>query len=112
MSIKRHGQTNMIKQRTFGDAQDWGDNRRVPCGRNCLPCCKWQGDKSLLQRAGEQLFGASTAPFFDAVDLWKIDAINWVMANGFTINDAYTSCFKLADGVVHLAMDVRGTIGR
>lgn len=32
------------------------------------------------------------------------------MANGFTINDAYTSCFKLADGVVHLAMDVRGTI--
>lgn len=33
-----------------------GDNRRVPCGRNCLPCCKWQGDKSLLQRAGEQLF--------------------------------------------------------
>ena len=102
-------QTNMIKQRTFGDAQDWETIEEYPAAEIAYHAVSGK-EINRFYSAQVSSYFASTAPFFDAVDLWKIDAINWVMANGFTINDAYTSCFKLADGVVHLAMDVRGTI--
>lgn len=102
-------QTNMIKQRTFGDAQDWETIEEYPAAEIAYHAVSGK-EINRFYSAQVSSYFAATAPFFDAVDLWKIDAINWVMANGFTINDAYTSCFKLADGVVHLAMDVRGTI--
>lgn len=102
-------QTNMIKQHTFGDAQDWETIEEYPAAEIAYHAVSGK-EINRFYSAQVSSYFASTAPFFDAVDLWKIDAINWVMANGFTINDAYTSCFKLADGVVHLAMDVRGTI--
>lgn len=102
-------QTNMIKQRTFGDAQDWETIEEYPAAEIAYHAVSGK-EINRFYSAQVSSYFASTAPFFDAVDLWKIDTINWVMANGFTINDAYTSCFKLADGVVHLAMDVRGTI--
>lgn len=102
-------QTNMIKQRTFGDAQDWETIEEYPAAEIAYHAVSGK-EINRFYSAQVSSYFASTAPFFDAVDLWKIDAINWVMENGFTINDAYTSCFKLADGVVHLAMDVRGTI--
>lgn len=102
-------QTNMIKQRTFGDAQDWETIEEYPAAEIAYHTVSGK-EINRFYSAQVSSYFASTAPFFDAVDLWKIDTINWVMANGFTINDAYTSCFKLADGVVHLAMDVRGTI--
>ena len=102
-------QTNMIKQRTFGDAQDWETIEEYPAAEIAYHAVSGK-EINRFYSAQVSSYFASTAPFFDAVDLWKIDAINWVMAKGFTINDAYTSCFKLADGVVHLAMDVRGTI--
>lgn len=102
-------QTNMIKQRTFGDAQDWETIEEYPAAEIAYHAVSGK-EINRFYSAQVSSYFASTAPFFDAVDLWKIDAINWVMANGFTINDAYTSCFKLADGVVHLAMDVRGAI--
>ena len=102
-------QTNMIKQHTFGDAQDWETIEEYPAAEIAYHAVSGKEINRFYSSQVSSYF-ASTAPFFDAVDLWKIDTINWVMANGFTINDAYTSCFKLADGVVHLAMDVRGTI--
>lgn len=102
-------QTNMIKQHTFGEAQDWETIEEYPAAEIAYHAVSGKEINRFYSSQVSSYF-ASTAPFFDAVDLWKIDAINWVMANGFTINDAYTSCFKLADGVVHLAMDVRGTI--
>lgn len=102
-------QTNMIKQRTFGDAQDWETIEEYPAAEIAYHAVSGKEINRFYSSQVSSYF-AATAPFFDAVDLWKIDAINWVMVNGFTINDAYTSCFKLADGVVHLAMDVRGTI--
>lgn len=102
-------QTNMIKQHTFGDAQDWETIEEYPAAEIAYHAVSGK-EINRFYSAQVSSYFASTAPFFDAVDLWKIDTINWVMANGFTINDAYTSCFKLADGVVHLAMDVRGTI--
>ena len=102
-------QTNMIKQRTFGDAQDWETIEEYPAAEIAYHAVSGKEINRFYSSQVSSYF-ASTAPFFDAVDLWKIDTINWVMANGFTINDAYTSCFKLADGVVHLAMDVRGAI--
>lgn len=102
-------QTNMIKQHTFGDAQDWETIEEYPAAEIAYHAVSGKEINRFYSAQASSYF-ASTVPFFDAVDLWKIDAINWVMANGFTINDAYTSCFKLADGVVHLAMDVRGTI--
>lgn len=102
-------QTNMIKQHTFGDAQDWETIEEYPAAEIAYHAVSGKEINRFYSSQVSSYF-AATAPFFDAVDLWKIDTINWVMANGFTINDAYTSCFKLADGVVHLAMDVRGTI--
>lgn len=102
-------QSKMIKQQTFGDAQDWETIEEYPAAEIAYHAVSGKEINRFYSSQVSSYF-ASTAPFFDAVDLWKIDAINWVMANGFTINDAYTSCFKLADGVVHLAMDVRGTI--
>lgn len=102
-------QTNMIKQHTFGDAQDWETIEEYPAAEIAYHAVSGK-EINRFYSAQVSSYFASTAPFFDAVDLWKIDTINWVMANGFTINDAYTSCFKLADGVVHLAMDVRGAI--
>lgn len=102
-------QTNMIKQHTFGDAQDWETIEEYPAAEIAYHAVSGKEINRFYSTQTSSYF-ASTAPFFDAVDLWKIDTINWVMANGFTINDAYTSCFKLADGVVHLAMDVRGAI--
>lgn len=102
-------QTNMIKQHTFGDAQDWETIEEYPAAEIAYHAVSGK-EINRFYSAQVSSYFAATAPFFDAVDLWKIDTINWVMANGFTINDAYTSCFKLADGVVHLAMDVRGTI--
>ena len=102
-------QTNMIKQHTFGEAQDWETIEEYPAAEIAYHAVSGKEINRFYSSQVSSYF-ASTAPFFDAVDLWKIDTINWVMANGFTINDAYTSCFKLADGVVHLAMDVRGTI--
>lgn len=100
-------QTNMIKQHTFGDAQDWETIEEYPAAEIAYHAVSGK-EINRFYSAQVSSYFAATAPFFDAVDLWKIDTINWVMANGFTINDAYTSCFKLADGVVHLAMDVRG----
>lgn len=102
-------QTNMIKQHTFGDAQDWETIEEYPAAEIAYHAVSGKEINRFYSTQTSSYF-AATAPFFDAVDLWKIDTINWVMANGFTINDAYTSCFKLADGVVHLAMDVRGAI--
>lgn len=102
-------QTNMIKQHTFGDAQDWETIEEYPAAEIAYHAVSGKEINRFYSSQVSSYF-ASTAPLFDAVDLWNIDTINWVMANGFTINDAYTSCFKLADGVVHLAMDVRGTI--
>lgn len=102
-------QSKMIKQHTFGDAQDWETIEEYPAAEIAYHAVSGKEINRFYSSQVSSYF-ASTAPFFDAVDLWKIDMINWVMANGFTINDAYTSCFKLADGVVHLAMDVRGTI--
>lgn len=102
-------QTNMIKQHTFGDAQDWETIEEYPAAEIAYHAVSGK-EINRFYSAQVSSYFAATAPFFDAVDLWKIDTINWVMANGFTINDAYTSCFKLADGVVHLAMDVRGAI--
>lgn len=102
-------QSKMIKQHTFGDAQDWETIEEYPAAEIAYHAVSGKEINRFYSSQVSSYF-ASTAPFFDAVDLWKIDTINWVMANGFTINDAYTSCFKLADGVVHLAMDVRGTI--
>lgn len=102
-------QSKMIKQQTFGDAQDWETIEEYPAAEIAYHAVSGKEINRFYSSQVSSYF-ASTAPFFDAVDLWKIDTINWVMANGFTINDAYTSCFKLADGVVHLAMDVRGTI--
>ena len=102
-------QTNMIKQHTFGDAQDWETIEEYPAAEIAYHAVSGK-EINRFYSAQVSSYFAATAPFFDAVDLWKIDTINWVMANGFTINDAYTSCFKLADGVVHLAMVVRGAI--
>lgn len=102
-------QTNMIKQQTFGDAQDWETIEEYPAAEIAYHAVSGKEINRFYSAKASSYF-VSTAPFFDAVDLWKMDTINWVMVNGFTINDAYTSWFKLADGVVHLAMDVRGTI--
>ena len=102
-------QSKMIKQQTFGDAQDWETIEEYPAAEIAYHAVSGKEINRFYSAQASSYF-AATAPFFDAVDLWNIDTINWVMANGFTINDAYTSCFKLADGVVHLAMDVRGTI--
>lgn len=102
-------QSKMIKQQTYGDTQDWETIEEYPEAEIAYHSVKGKNIDRFRNSVDSSYFQC-TVPFFDHVNIWDVEAVNWCMMTGFSINDAYSSWFKLVDGMVHLAMDVRGTI--
>ena len=73
-------QTNMIKQHMFGDAQDWETIEEYPAAEIAYHAVSGK-EINRFYSAQVSSYFAATAPFFDAVDLWKIDTINCFIPN-------------------------------